>query len=129
MDETLLFLHVLAAFMLGSGVVMVSAMALGASIGTTTLTIGTRLIEIGATAALVFGIWIALREDAYSITDGWIIGAIVLWIVGTATGSISGRRVTEGDDPRFADGGALMHWLSAAAVIGILVLMIWKPGA
>ncbi len=128
MYETLLFLHVLAAFMLVAGVVMVSAMALGASIGTTGVKVGSRLIEIGSTLALVFGVWIALREEIYDITDGWILGAIGLWIVGTALGSMSGRRLTEGDDPRFAEGAALLHWLAAAAVVGILVLMIWKPG-
>jgi hypothetical protein len=126
--ETLLFLHVLSAFMLVAGVVTISAMAVGASIGTTAVTIGNRLTEIGATGALVFGIWIALREDVYDITDGWILGAIVLWLVATALGTVAGRRITEGDDPRFERGAALLHWLGSAAVIGILVLMIWKPG-
>lgn len=129
MDDTLLFLHVLAAFMLMAGVVVISAMALGVSIGAGTLSFGIRMTEIGATLALIFGVWIALREDVYDITDGWILGAIVLWVAATALGSISGRGVTEGDDPRFKGNAAVMHWLSAACATGILVLMVWKPGA
>ena|SRR3712207_2367342 len=128
MYETLLFLHVLAAFMLMTGIVMISAMALGASIGTRAVFVGNRLIEIGATLALVLGIWIALREDVYDITDGWILGAIGLWIVATALGGTANRRVTEGEDPRFEAGAPLLHWLATVAVVGILVLMIWKPG-
>lgn len=128
MYETLLFLHVLSAFVLMAGVVTMSAMALGASIGAGAVTLGNRMTEIGATGALVFGIWIALREDVYDITDGWILGAIGLWVAATGLGTVAGRRITEGDDPRFEAGAAALHWLGSAAVIGILALMIWKPG-
>ena len=126
--ETLLFLHVLAAFALMAGVVMISAMALGVPIGSRAVFVGNRLIEIGATLAVILGIWIALREDVYDITDGWILGAIGLWIVATALGSTANRRVTEGEPPRFEPGAPLLHWLATVAVVGILVLMIWKPG-
>ena len=129
MYETLLFLHILAAFMLMAGVVVISAMALHAPIGTGTLSLGIRLVEIGGTLVLVFGVWIVLREDFYDLTDGWILGAIGLWIVATTLGTLSGRNVTEGENPRFQGSATMMHWLSVVAAIGILILMVWKPGA
>ena len=128
MDETLLFLHVLAAFALMAGVVMFSALALGVPIGRGSRTVADRLTEIGATAALVFGIWIVLREDIYDLTDGWILGAIGLWIVAVATGTMAGRAVPEGDAPIVTGRAKALSWAATAAAVGILVLMIWKPG-
>ena len=129
MTDTLLFLHVLAAFALVSGVVMFSALALGVPIGPGTFALGNRLVEIGGTGVLAFGLWIVFREDVYDITDGWILGAIGLWIVATGMGTMAGRAVPEGGDPRLEGRSVAMHWVAAAATLGILVLMIWKPGA
>ena len=128
MYETLLFLHVLSAFVLMSGIVIFSAAALGTPIGTAARTVGDRCTEIGATLVLIFGVWIVLREDAYDITDGWILGAIGLWIFATALGTMAGRSIPKGEEPRVHGKAAAMHWLSTAAVVGILILMIWKPG-
>lgn len=130
MDDTLLFLHVLAAFALMGGVFVLSAMALGAPIGHGPFTLGNRLVAIGGTSVLLFGLWIVFREDVYDVTDGWILGAIGLWVVATALGSIStSRGVPDEGEPRFEGRAALMHWTATAAVLGILVLMVWKPGA
>jgi hypothetical protein len=126
--ETLLFLHVLSAFALVAGLVLMSAAAVGAPIGMGPFTLGNRLTEIGATLALIFGVWIAIKEDFYDITDGWIIGAIGLWIVATALGTMAGRAMPEGEF-RVEGRAALLHWAAVAATVGILVLMIWKPGA
>jgi cytochrome b561 len=35
----------------------------------------------------------------------------------------------EAEAPRFEGKAVAMHWLTTAAVIGILILMVWKPGA
>jgi hypothetical protein len=127
-DETLLFLHVLAAFAMVSGIVMLSALALGAPIGSAATAVGNRLMEIGTTLVLIFGVWIVLREEVYDVTDGWILGAIGLWLVTAAVGSMGGERGAEGAEGY--DGGArAMHWAAVAATLGILVLMVWKPGA
>jgi hypothetical protein len=126
--ETLLFLHVLSAFALMSGLVIMSALAVGAPIGAGTFALGNRLTEIGATLALIFGVWIALKEDFYDITDGWILGAIGLWVVATAVGTMAGKSMPEGE-LRVEGRTALLHWAGVAAAVGILVLMIWKPGA
>jgi succinate dehydrogenase hydrophobic anchor subunit len=43
---------------------------------------------------------------------------------------MAGRDVSEGPDPRLESSrGKMLHWLALAATAGILVLMVWKPGA
>ena len=128
MDDALLFLHVLSAFALVAGVVMFSAAAFGVPLAGVSRTVANRLTDVGATAALVFGIWIVLREDVYDITDGWILGAIGLWVFAVATGTMAGRAVPEGDDARLDGRAQALHWVTVAATVGILALMIWKPG-
>ena len=128
MYETLLFLHVLSAFALVSGVVIFSALALGAPIGRGPVTLANRLTEIGGSTVLIFGVWIALKEDFYDITDGWILGAIGLWVVAVAMGTRAGRGVPEEGEPVLDRKLVPVHWVAAAALVGILVLMIWKPG-
>jgi hypothetical protein len=128
MDETLLFLHVLAAFALAAGIVMFSATAFGATLGPRQFFLANRLTDVGATLALGFGVWIVLREDFYDITDGWIIGAIVLWVIAVGLGSSIARVMPEGAT-RLEGRAVLLHWATAAVTTAILVLMIWKPGA
>ena len=36
---------------------------------------------------ILFGIWLAISLDAYQVWDGWVIAAIVLWAIGSGTGS------------------------------------------
>ena len=127
--ETLLFLHILAAFALMSGIVIFSSTAFGVVLGPRQLFVATRLTDVGATLALVFGVWIVLREDVYDITDGWILGAIVLWVVAVALGGMTGKAMAGAADPRLSGRAAVLHWLTTVATVGILVLMIWKPGA
>jgi hypothetical protein len=126
--ETLIFLHILSAFALVSGIVIMSALAFGAPIGAGTFTLGNRLTEIGAMLALIFGVWIVLREDFYDITDGWILGAIGLWVLATGLGTMAGKSMPEGELV-VRGRTAVYHWAAAAALVGILVLMMWKPGA
>ena len=128
MDDALLFLHVLAAFALLSGIVMFSATAFGATLGPRQFFLANRLTDVGATLALGFGIWIVLREDFYDMTDGWILGAIVLWVIAVALGSSIARFMPEGST-RLEGRAVALHWLTTVAAVAILVLMIWKPGA
>jgi hypothetical protein len=129
MDETLLFLHVLSAFMLMATVVMLSSLALGAPVGARVASVGHLLWDVGATGTLVFGIWIVAREDAYDITDGWILAALALWFVMSGAGVRARQLVTEGDEPRYEPLGARLHWLRSVLVVAFLILMVWKPGA
>jgi hypothetical protein len=138
--DWLLFFHLIAAFLLAVTAVTYSAVALGAVACGRTLFVADRCWDVGGLGTLIFGVWLALYLDQYEIWDGWIIGAIVLWLVTTGLGD-SLRRQLAGAEPGVpAAGGAaapvivegrlaLMHWLRTLGVIGLLVLMVWKPGA
>jgi cell division protein FtsW (lipid II flippase) len=123
--DWLLFFHVLAAFLLGITVVMYSAVALGSVLGGRATFVADRCWDVGGLGTLILGIWLALHLDEYEIWDGWILGAIALWLVATGLGETVRKRLAEGETAAVTT----MHWLRTLAVIGLLVLMIWKPGA
>jgi hypothetical protein len=125
MYDWLLFFHLIAAFMLAVTVVIYSAVALGATAPGRTLFVADRCWDVGGLGTLILGIWLALHLDQYGFFDGWILGAIALWFVATGLGQSIQRRMASGQP------GAIytMHWLRTIVVIGLLVLMIWKPGA
>ena len=127
MYDWLLFFHLVAAFLLSVTAVTYSAVALGAAAGGRTLFVADRCWDVGGLGTLILGVWLALYLDQYEIWDGWIIGAIVLWLVATGLGDSVRRRI--GDAETIESRVALMHWLRTLAVVGLLVLMIWKPGA
>ncbi|HEV2873804.1 MAG TPA: hypothetical protein VGW14_01540 [Thermoleophilaceae bacterium] len=131
MYDWLLFFHLLAAFLLAVTAVSYSAVALGAPVGGRTLFVADRCWDVGGLGTLILGVWLALYLDQYEIWDGWIIGAIVLWLVATGLGESVRRGLAEGEPTaaKVESRVALMHWLRTLAVIGLLVLMIWKPGA
>ena len=125
MYDWLLFFHVLAAFLLAVTVVMYSAVALGAAAPGRTLFVADRCWDVGGLGTLILGIWLALNLEQYDFFDGWIIGAIALWFVATGLGQTVQRRVASGETSAIA----AMHWIRTLVIIGLLVLMIWKPGA
>jgi hypothetical protein len=132
MTETLLFLHVLAAFFLVAGVVIYSAFVLGAPVNRPTRTTGEALWGIGGLGTLALGVWLALDIDGYEIWDGWIIAAIVLWLLATGAGSQVSRAVQpRGDNSAVALPPAVVtaHWVRTLVVIALLAVMIYKPGA
>jgi cell division protein FtsW (lipid II flippase) len=123
--DWLLFLHLISAFLLGVTVVVYSAVAFGASTDGRTMFMADRCWDVGGLGTLVLGIWLALHLDQYDFFDGWILGAIGLWLVATGLGQSVIRRRAAGDTAAIDT----MHWLRTLAVIGLLVLMVWKPGA
>jgi Predicted integral membrane protein (DUF2269) len=109
---------------------------------------GAVAIGIGTAGTLLFGIWLAISLDEYEVWDGWVIAAIVLWVIGSATGQRSGvvyskpaERAREllaagqtGPSQELAtlsrtSTGLVLHAVTTLAVILILIDMIWKPGA
>jgi hypothetical protein len=128
MYDWLLFLHVLAAFLLASTVVTYSAVVLGAPAGARAISVANIMWDVGGLATLVLGIWLAIDVDGYEVWDGWILAAIVLWLVATGLGQEVRKAAGDGGDVTLGR-AATMHWLRTLTVLALLVLMIWKPGA
>ncbi len=128
MYHTLLFFHLIAAFLLAITVVMYSAVALGATSSPRMLFVADRCWDVGGLGTLVFGIWLALNLDQYGFFDFWILLALVLWLVATGLGQGVQRRIGS-EDVGAARAVNSMHWLRTIVVIALLVTMVWKPGA
>ena len=90
------------------------------------------LSPVGGLGTIIFGIWLALHVGSYSLTDGWIIAAIVLWFIGAGLGGriTAGYRQARAEGSLALDSTTLMtHLLLVLIVIAILIDMIYKPGA
>jgi hypothetical protein len=155
--DWLLFLHVFSAFALVASLVLYTVLI--ASIWNQDVPsqavrlfrmqrVGDVLVAVGSLGVLVFGIWLAIDVKAYHPWDGWIIAAIVLWLVMGALGSRTGKAYNAARDRARAlvrDGAngpspelrALIQdrralWLHVAGLVVVLILlidMIFKPGA
>jgi len=130
--DTLLFLHLLSAFIAFITVVMFGAFVLGAPMGR----VGFRIADISWTVSgaglLIFGVWLALYVDGYEIWDGWILGALALFVAASAFGAWAhrgARETLDGSGEMSMSRIATWQWLRTLAVVAILALMIWKPGA
>ena len=132
MYHALLFFHVLAAFFLASAVVMYSAFVLGSPVNRTTRLVAEILWGVGGLGTLALGIWLALNRPEYELWDGWIIAALILWVLATGSGARASRGVQPaGDDSVVAIDRrtAFAHWMRVVYVVALLVVMVWKPGA
>ncbi len=132
MYDWLLFLHVMAAFLLVATVVIFSAFALGAAADSRVLAVGNVLWAVGGLGTLVFGIWLAIYLDGYDLLDGWILAALVLWAGATELGrraelgiAPDASGVSAGDRSR----ALMFHWLRTLVVLALLIDMIFKPGS
>ena len=107
MYYTLLFLHVLSAFVLVTSEVLFTTTILaghraagapgeGAS-PLRLLRFAVPAVAVGSIGVLVFGIWLAIDVDGYEVWDGWILAAIVLWAVWGALGGYIGKIVRRAD--------------------------------
>jgi len=137
--EWLLFLHVLSAFLLVGALTYFWALVLatrpgrslfGGAVSLSLARPATIAVSIGIAGTLIFGVWLAIYLDAYEVWDGWILGSLALWVIGTGAGERSGRALTPVGDvyPAWRK-GVLLHAVASAAAVLILVMMIWKPGA
>ena len=125
MYHTLLFFHLIAAFLLAVTVVMYRAVALGAASSPRMLFVANRCWDVGGLGTLIFGVWLALNLDEYDFFDGWILLALALWLVATGLGQSVQRRIGDED----ARAVVALHWIRTIVVLALLVTMIWKPGA
>jgi hypothetical protein len=137
MYDLLLFLHILAAAGLFAAMATYSAVAFGASVDSRSLSIANVTWNASAGAILILGILLVVIDDDegglphYGIFDGWILLAIALWLAAGGLGEAAQRDSGEGGGTASAMDSRqrLMHWLRVAAVIALLVVMVWKPGA
>jgi uncharacterized membrane protein len=135
--STLLFLHVIAAFTMVAAVGLFLAIALALrsdrhSASALRLAPAAGVLwAVGGLAVIVFGIWLALHDSQYSLGDGWIIAAIVLWIVGSAIGGrlSAGYRKLASAEASPVPAPLVMNLALLATLIVILIDMIYKPGA
>jgi len=134
--DWLLFLHVLSAFFAVGALTALWGLILGTRGATpmldarSAMTYGRTagiLVGVGMMGAIIFGVWLAIHEEAYQVWDGWILASLVLWAIGGWAGGQAGRAFEIGPDGRAA--GIRFLTINSVAVLIILVLMIWKPGA
>jgi uncharacterized membrane protein len=132
MYHALLFWHVLSAFFLGAAVVIFSSFVLGGPITRPSKVVAEILWGVGGAGTLVFGIWLALNRPEYEIWDGWIIAALVLWILANGAGAQVSRSLqptSDGSPVAIDRRTQFAHWMRVLWVVLLLIDMIWKPGA
>jgi hypothetical protein len=156
-DDWMLALHVLAAFAYVAGILLfwvliVAVRKTDTPEGTIRMEpvvkVGNAAVGIGAVGTIVLGIWLAFRLDSYAIWDGWIVAALVLWVVSMPIGQRTGVEYTKGMTKakeleaagqtgpssellvlNRTSAGVVLHSLASVVVLLILLDMIFKPGA
>ena len=156
-DDWLLALHVLSAFAYVGGIVLfwvliVAVRKTNTADGTIRMEpivkVGNVAVAIGGVGTILLGIWLAFKLDSYAIWDGWIVAALVLWVLSTPIGQRTGVEYTRGLtkakelDAAGQTGpnaellalnrttrGVVLHGLASLTVLLILLDMIFKPGA
>ncbi len=130
--EWLLFLHLLAGFLLVSGLVAYVVLVLSSGGEAVSRALGSPALALwnaGGLGTLVFGVWLALDIDGYELWDGWIIAALVLWLIGSGAAGRLAAAAREGQSVRGIDDTRVMVGVMALATLLLLLDMIFKPGA
>jgi hypothetical protein len=130
--EWLLFLHIVAAFLLVSGLVAYSVLVLSGGGAVVSRTLGPPALALwnaGGLGVLVFGVWLALDVDGYELWDGWIVAAIVLWVVGSGAAGRLGATLGKGESVQRLDRARVLVGVMALATLLLLFDMVFKPGA
>jgi uncharacterized membrane protein len=156
-DDWILALHVLSAVAYGTGIILfwvlvVAVRTTDTAEGTLrfgpTVMIGNIAIGVGAGGTIIFGVWLALSVRNYDLWDGWIIAALVLWVIAAILGQRTGkeymRGMTKAQELQSAgqtganaellatnrtQTGVLLHAAVSLVFVLIVIDMIWKPGA
>jgi uncharacterized membrane protein len=156
-DDWMLALHVLSAFAFVAGMILfwvliVAVRRTDTPEGTIRMEpvvkVGNAATGIGAGGTILLGIWLAFSVGGYEIWDGWIVAALVLWVISTALGQRTGAAYMQGMNKaqelqragqtgpsqellalNRTSNGVLLHALASLVVLLILIDMIWKPGA
>jgi len=156
-DDWMLALHVLSAFAWVAGMILlwvliVAVRRTDTAEGTIRMEpivkVGNASIGIGMGGTIALGLWLAFSVGGYDIWDGWIITAIVLWVISAPIGQRTGAAYLQGMNKarelqkdgqagpnaellalNRTSSGVILHFLGSIVVLLILIDMIWKPGA
>lgn len=152
-SQWLLLFHLLGAFVFVSGAAVAAVLQLAAMrrerpseiaalLGA--IRAGVLLVGIGAVVVLGFGIWLA-EHAGYGLGEGWVSLALALFGLSLLLGGVAGRHdkatrklavqlAEDGDRPsselhrRLREPVPLaLNYASAALVLAIVVVMVWKP--
>ncbi|HET9675077.1 MAG TPA: hypothetical protein VFP31_09745 [Gaiellaceae bacterium] len=147
--ETLLVLHIASAFTFVSAYTMLSALlveCLRVDDRSRALALlrlarpADALAWVGATGTLVFGLWLVFDTTIYDLLDGWILGALALWLVAEeairredllfrkARQVVRASGAAELRDVLHSRHAIALHVVGGVSLLGVLVLMIYKPG-
>jgi uncharacterized membrane protein len=147
-----LLLHVLGVIGFFSGMAIATAAQLGAwrrersgeiAAVLALARVGVLIVAAGLVLLVASGLWL-VDETRRSVGDGWITVSLLLLLVSGLLGAVGGRkaklarRLAEAGAPDgpadpvvqalLRDRAALAaNLLAAAAAVGILVLMVWRP--
>jgi hypothetical protein len=156
-DAWMLALHVVSAFSLVAGIILFwilivavrqtdspeRTLRMGPMATTAQAAIG-----IGAGGTIVLGLWLAFSVGDYDVWDGWIIAAIILWVISMALGQRAAAAYARGASKarelqaagqtgpsaellavNRTSSGVVLQFLVSVVVLLLLIDMIWKPGA
>ena len=147
-----LLLHLAAVICFFSGMAIATAAQLGAwrrersgdvAAVLSVARLGVLVVAVGLVLVLVSGLWL-VEETRRSLVDGWISASLLLLVVSLLLGAVGGRkaklarRLAQSQAPESPAGPEVQallrdraamaaNVLAAAAAIGILVLMVWRP--
>jgi uncharacterized membrane protein len=154
MTNALLFLHLFSAFVFVAGTVAAGTLQLTAlgrerpseiALLLRTARTAVAFTIAGALGTLVFGLALVGRLDI-GFGTAWVSAAIALWVLAMGLGGAGGRSARharylaerlarEGDQPSDELRALVAHrpslllsYAGTAAIVAILVLMVWKPG-
>jgi hypothetical protein len=156
-DDWMLALHVLSAFAMVAGMTLFWVLiAAGWRVDTPAdilrmgplARVAGASIGIGMGGTIVLGVWLAFSIGGYDIWDGWIVAALVLWVVAAALGQRTNAAYTApvkkaqeleaagqtGPSTELlalnrTSKGLVLQALVTVVVLLVLIDMIWKPGA
>ena len=155
LSQWLIALHVSGAFLLLGGGVIAGVLTFAASRSERPSDVAAFLglvrfavvaIGIGTLLTVVLGIWLVSDQD-FSFGDGWVLLSLLLWFVALGTGQAGGMRdketrllaqelaaesnvATPGLRARLRDPVTMaLDYGSGLALVAVLALMVWKPGA
>ena len=156
-DDWILALHLLSAFAYVAGmivfwVLIVAVRRTDTPDGTTRMApvvkVGMIGTAVGAVGTIVFGLWLTFSVGGYRIWNFWIIAALVLWAIAGGVGGRTGKEYQKGMDKALeleaagqtgpnaellalnrTQNGVVLHAIASAALLLLLIDMIWKPGA